>query len=62
MRKNTTIKKFGQLEKIGEGAFCTVYKATRIQDNKIYALKIVSISKLKSKELENAMNEIQLLS
>ncbi len=51
MRKNTTIKKFGQLEKIGEGAFCTVYKATRIQDNKIYALKIVTISKLKSKEL-----------
>ena len=62
MRKNPTIQKFGQLEKIGEGAFCPVYKAPRIQENKIYAWKIVSISKLKSKELENAMNEIQLLS
>lgn len=58
MKKNTTLKKFWSLEKIGEGAFCTVYKAKRIFDSKIYALKVVNVSKLKNKESENALNEV----
>ena len=38
------MNQFEIIAKIGEGAFATVYKAKRKEDNKIYALKKIKIS------------------
>jgi NIMA (never in mitosis gene a)-related kinase len=46
------------LKTIGKGAFSSVYKVRRVETDKIYALKKVPLSKLKEKEIENALNEI----
>ncbi len=48
-------------EKLGSGAFGSVYKVKRKEDSKIYAMKIVKISLLGAKERENALNEIRIL-
>ena len=48
-------------EKLGSGAFGSVYKVKRKEDSKIYAMKIVKISLLGTKERENALNEIRIL-
>lgn len=61
MIKNQTLKNFQIIEKIGKGSFCDVYKVIRISDGKTYALKSISIQKLKKKELSNALNEIRIL-
>ena len=50
------------LDKIGEGAYSSVYKVRRKEDGIIYALKKVKFFKLKEKEKLNALNEIRLLS
>jgi NIMA (never in mitosis gene a)-related kinase len=39
-----TLKDFQILQKLGQGTFAKVYKAHRLSDNKLYALKQVSIS------------------
>lgn len=39
-----------------------MYKVRRKVDNKIYALKKIKLKLLKDKELENALNEIRILS
>ncbi len=46
---------------LGKGAFSIVYKVKRIKNDKIYALKKVSLKSLKNKEMENALNEIRIL-
>ena len=48
-------------EKLGSGAFGSVYKVRRKEDLKIYAMKRVKISLLGTKERENALNEIRIL-
>lgn len=53
---------FEILGKIGVGAFCSVYKVKRKEDNQVYAMKKVSMKFLKERELENALNEIRILS
>ena len=50
------------LDKIGEGAFSSVYKVKRKEDDIVYALKKVKFLKLKEKEKLNALNEIRILS
>ena len=50
------------LDKIGEGAFSSVYKVKRKEDDTVYALKKVKFLKLKEKEKLNALNEIRILS
>lgn len=54
-------KKFKVISKLGKGSFSTVYKVLRTENNKIYALKKVPLSKLKEKEIENSLNEIWIL-
>jgi len=49
------------LNEIGKGAFGSVYRAKRIQDGELYALKQIDISILKEKEKENCINEVRLL-
>ncbi len=50
------------LDKIGEGAFSSVYKVKRKEDGLIYALKKIKFLKLKEKEKLNSLNEIRILS
>lgn len=42
-------KDFQLLGKLGEGAYSSVYKALRTEDNQIYALKRVKIMNLSPK-------------
>ena len=55
------INDFIIIKQLGSGAFSTVSLVTRKQDQKIYALKCVQISKLSSIERQNSLNEIRLL-
>lgn len=48
-------------DKIGSGAFSTVYKCTRIYDSKEFAVKIISKENLNSKDKINLKNEISIL-
>ena len=49
------------INKIGEGAYSTVYTVRRIEDGQIYALKKVKIQSLSLKEKKNALNEVRIL-
>jgi NIMA (never in mitosis gene a)-related kinase len=51
-----SIKDFELLSKLGEGAYSTVYKVRRLEDNGIYALKRVKMVNLSQREKENALN------
>lgn len=55
------MKDFSIISKLGSGSFSTVFKAKRISDGKIYALKQVKMGMLSSKEKLNALNEIRIL-
>lgn len=52
---------FKQLGKLGDGAYSTVVKVTRVSDGQLYALKQVKLSHLSDKDRENALNEVRLL-
>ena len=55
------MEQFKIINKIGEGAYSTVYTVKRLEDDKIYALKKVKINKLNKKEQINALNEVRIL-
>ena len=46
---------------LGKGSFSSVYLVTRIADQKIYALKSVTMDKLTKKEQQNSVNEVRIL-
>lgn len=54
-------KHFKLLNKLGEGAFSVVFKAYNSEDNKEYAIKIISKLHLNRKQLKNISNEIQIM-
>lgn len=56
-----SLSDFVLLEKIGEGAYSSVYRIKKKADGKIYALKKVKMLNLKEKEKENALNEVRIL-
>ena len=56
-----SIKDFEIMKDLGKGAFSSVCKVRRIADGDIYAMKMVKISQLNSKEKENALNEVRIL-
>lgn len=56
-----SIKEFEIIKDLGKGAFSSVCKVKRIADENIYAMKMVKISQLNSKEKENALNEVRIL-
>ena len=56
-----SINDFILIKQLGKGAFSTVSLVKRKQDNKIYALKCVQISKLSVHEKKNSLNEVRLL-
>ena len=55
------LQDFQILSKIGDGAYSSVYKVKRLEDNCQYALKKVKMGKLSEKEKENALNEVRIL-
>jgi NIMA (never in mitosis gene a)-related kinase len=61
MSSKTSLQDFQIERKLGEGAFSIVYKVFRQSDRKEYALKKVKIAQLKTKEKDNALNEIRIL-
>lgn len=56
-----SLKDFQVMDKLGEGAYSSVYKVTRISDSQTYALKKVRMMNLSDKEKENALNEVRIL-
>jgi NIMA (never in mitosis gene a)-related kinase len=46
---------------VGDGAYSSVYKVRRQEDNDVYALKKVKMLNLSDKEKENALNEVRIL-
>lgn len=44
-----SVKDFQIMTKLGDGAYSTVYKVTRLEDNQIYALKRVKMGNLSQK-------------
>ncbi len=51
-----------KIEKVlGKGSFGSVYLVRRKEDNKIYALKSVTLGKLNPKEQRNSVNEVRIL-
>lgn len=70
----TTLDDFKIIEKLGDGAYSTVFKVKRNEDGlcdigidlksarySVYALKKVNIFNLSEKERENALNEVRIL-
>ena len=55
------MENFKIINKIGEGAYSTVYTVRRIEDDQLYALKKVKIQSLSLKEKQNALNEVRIL-
>lgn len=58
---STSLNDFKQIALLGEGAYSSVYKVTRLADREIYALKKVKLPSLSEKERQNALNEVRLL-
>jgi NIMA (never in mitosis gene a)-related kinase len=56
-----SLQDYEVLSELGKGAYSIVYKARRLSDNKIYALKKVKLANLKEKEKRNALNEVRFL-
>ena len=56
-----SVNDFQVLQRLGEGAYSSVYLVKRIVDKEDYALKKVKIMNLSDKEKENALNEIRIL-
>lgn len=51
-----SIKEFQVLQKLGEGAYSSVYRVKRLIDSSEYALKRVKLGNLSDKEKQNALN------
>jgi len=56
-----SMKNFEISSKLGEGAFSSVFKAKRISDGQVYAIKKVKMTKLSDREKQNAVNEVRIL-
>lgn len=56
-----SLSDFRIINKLGSGAYSSVYKVERTLDNQIYALKKVNLNGLNEKEKQNSLNEIRIL-
>jgi NIMA (never in mitosis gene a)-related kinase len=56
-----SLKDFKIINKLGEGAYSSVYRVIRIIDGEEYALKKVKLLNLSEKEKQNALNEVRIL-
>jgi NIMA (never in mitosis gene a)-related kinase 1/4/5 len=58
---SSKLSDFQIIKKLGDGAYSSVYKVRRQEDNDVYALKKVKMLNLSDKEKENALNEVRIL-
>ena len=61
LKQGTRISDFTIIKKLGDGAYSSVFKVRRKDDNDVYALKNVKMLSLSEKEKENALNEVRIL-
>jgi NIMA (never in mitosis gene a)-related kinase len=61
-KRTTVLRDFVIIQKLGDGAYSSVYKVKRIEDGQVYALKKVKIGAQTHKDKENAINEVRILS
>ena len=59
--KKTSYNDFEFIRTLGKGAFSTVYLVRRKEDHKPYALKSITMEKLKENEQQNSVNEVRIL-
>ncbi|KAL4494624.1 hypothetical protein ABPG72_004526 [Tetrahymena utriculariae] len=55
------LRDFEILDKLGEGAYSSVFQVKRQSDGKIYALKRVMLGTLSEQEKQNALNEVRII-
>jgi len=60
--KPNQISNYIIIKEMGKGAYSTVFLIKHKQTDELYAMKSVKLSNLSSKERENAINEIKILS
>ena len=60
MQRSPT-KNYEIVKQIGEGSYSKVYKAVRLVDNTIVAIKIVNITKMDKIMIHSTLNEIRIL-
>lgn len=58
-KQRSNAKDFVVQARLGKGAFGTVYKVTRKQDGKFYALKKIAIGKMPRRDLIDTMGEVR---
>jgi serine/threonine protein kinase len=58
---DSKLSDFDKLNLLGRGSYGVVYKVRRLIDNNIYVLKQIDLSCLRSKEQNNAIQEVQIL-
>lgn len=56
-----SVSQFDFYDKLGDGAFSSVFRVRRKSDGVMYALKKVKFGPLNDKQKENALNEVRLL-
>ena len=56
-----SLENFTIMSLLGDGAYSTVYKVKRKDNNKTYGLKKVKMQGLSDKERINALNEVRIL-
>lgn len=56
------MRDFKVLQKLGDGAYSSVFKVKRHEDSCIYAMKKVKLGKMSKRDKENAINEVRILS
>jgi NIMA (never in mitosis gene a)-related kinase len=59
--KGLNVKGFLELKSLGSGTYGAVYKARRDVDGKRYAVKVVNLSPLSHREIEDSVNEIRIM-
>jgi serine/threonine protein kinase len=57
--ERSTMSDFKTLKKLGKGAFGEVFMVRKKDDGQTYALKKVGISRMSSREIADALNEIR---
>lgn len=60
MQRNST-KNYEIFKQIGEGSYSKVYKAVRLSDNTVVAIKVVNITKMDKIMINSTLNEIRIL-
>jgi NIMA (never in mitosis gene a)-related kinase len=56
------LQKYTILEKFGQGSFGSILKVQNKENNKIYALKQISLNGINEEELDSIKNEAAILS